>query len=390
MKNKINIQQIKENLNQAKSAFEKWSELEQEDKSLTGRIPSFLGKFELDGKALDFDKDVLAGGYFRGVPAIISGFPNHGKTSLSIQQAVLQAERGYRVLYLTFEQGEIEIIEKALGILAEKHYQIFEEIKYIENIDEFAKRKEEAKKLLFAYLGHNFKVLKLSIHVKEFPYYVKNIIKEDLYDVCYVDNIQNLNYDEKERTTQFDILTNKTRLLMEGSRLVLIWLSQLTSSGPKKDPKTASPKWCNKINEDASTWIVIHRKEKTDDEKKNTPEDITKSYIDVKKNRKGTSGINFEDGAFVYDTIKERIGSFSYSFDKLEERLKQREQEEQDRKLKEEGKDDFDAMEEANKKIEKDIEKNKVKLNKTVEIDEDDLVENDLEEEEEYDYSKLT
>ncbi|WP_066066130.1 DnaB-like helicase C-terminal domain-containing protein [Neobacillus soli] len=324
------IKKIKEK-HGLKSAEEIWGELKQESIETSGRIPSFMNGMMLNGKILDFDTDILNGGYFRSVSHVVSAFPGSGKTTFCTQQSALQGFNHYRVLYLTLEQSEFEIIEKMLGTLGGKSYSEFENIKY-QNPDDFEKQKAEAQRLLKAYFGGRVDVKSGIYHVNQILTFLEEVVKEQIYDIIYIDNIQNVRSNPKAKETkseQLMRLTNLTKdILAKYRTTALIWLSQLSNDSGYKNPKNAKPKWCTDINDDCSTFITLHTKHeggaegKGKNEKKHEPEDIDKTYIDVSKNRKGTKGFTFENGAFRYDKEKERIGSFALPSLEEQERRK--------------------------------------------------------------------
>lgn len=286
------------------TAKEVWEKLEQEDRTKSGRIPSYLGHFELEGKQVDFDEDILDGGYYRGVAHVITGFPNHGKTSVALQSATVQAERGFKVLYISMEQDDLQVIEKVLGTLSGKPYKEWEEVKFMHK-DDFETKKAKGLEILHAYLGDDLSIVFDSFNIDQMIHFVKEVVSD--FDIIYCDNFQNCYYNSsKGRTEEFDRLSNTIRGILAGTKTAFVWLSQLSSDGGGKDPKKAHTKWSNKLVEDVATWILVHRPPVSG----NTPKDVAKSYIDVGKNRKGKNGINFQDGIFVYNTVKGRLGSF--------------------------------------------------------------------------------
>lgn len=308
-----------------KTTMDVWKKIEQVDKGKFGRIPSYLGGYTLrdDNNTYDFDRDILDEGFFRGVVHTITGFPGEGKTSLSIQMASRQAEAGYKVLYITLEQDEEEITEKFLGIVSGLPYKIWEDVKFRDK-ETFTEWKDEGEKFLHAYYGNDLHVVHASLTVKSAVYFLKEVIAKDMYDVIYFDNFQNCTYSTKEgRTEQFETLSNEVRQLIAAQKkCAFIWLSQLSLENGK--PAT---KWCRKLNEDVATRIMVDRGKK----EKDNPNDIAKSYVHIKKNRKGKAGVLLDDLIFAYDVHKGRIGSFSLTDINL--RLEERQMKERNEKL---------------------------------------------------------
>lgn len=279
----------------------------QVDKKREGRIPTFLGKFQIDGTIYDFDEDVLDGGIYRGV-SIKSGFPGQGKTSTSIQMAVRQAEAGFRVLYATLEQDDLEIIEKMLGLLSEESFKKWEEVKFKTDKEDFEKLLKEGVKLLEVYLGDNMKLVHDKFTAKEMYEFIKE--QKEHFDIIYVDNIQNVNTKIGRKTEELEWLSNEVMTDINNyKKCALVWLSQLTEGKGSNHPMKASINYVKKLEQDAVLRLVIYTKDPDDKEKE--VKDVPKTFIGVTKNRKSHKELSKpKKCVFTYNANRGTVGSF--------------------------------------------------------------------------------
>ena len=289
-----------------------------QDPSKYSRIPSFLGEFEMEEEGVksqaDFD-EVALGSFFRDEIVVIGGLSGSGKTSLSIQCAVKQAEAGFRVAYLTFEQSEEAIIDKVLGVIEGKSFIHYEKLRMTDTEEEFEREKAKKVMTLFTYLGENLIVSYSKPNPQEFKTVLAQLCS--MVDIIYIDNWQNISFERSGNTlNEFEKLSDECSAIIKDTGTVLVLLSQVTV--PNGNWDASYPKGANKLKEDAGTFLLVYKEEQKYPPKfkKNDDDDEPKMikpptmWIDIMKNRKFDSGTNMKDIKFPYDTKRCRIGSF--------------------------------------------------------------------------------
>lgn len=270
------------------------------------RVPSYIN-------ALDTN---LLGGYVRGLMHLITGLSGHGKTVLAVQQAIMQAVNGYKALFISLEQTDIELVEQLLSVLTNQPREEWE-IERMEEGEAALDKREKAGKIAYAYLGDNF-------HIEEYDgltgKQLLQIIQEAAndYDAIYVDNFGNLKMQTGDITTEKENISEALRGAIKGKRAALFMLSQLTTNGNKnrgdirKLLDSTQTKGTKKLEEDAGTWLKVYRlfPKKDEDDAEAEAIDADKFGINIEKLRKGK--ITGEDIILPFHGDKGVIGEWEH------------------------------------------------------------------------------
>jgi KaiC/GvpD/RAD55 family RecA-like ATPase len=302
-------------------AYIKESISEYQDPEKYNRIPTYFGNFQTKEEGVlineNFD-EILSGGLYRREHHLLAGSSGTGKTSTACQMAVKQAYKyqqngGYRVCYLTLEQSEDNIRDKMLGIIRRSSFVEMQNRRQTKTFEEFESNREENARIFDLYFGDNLTVTYCHPSAAEFRTILSQLV--DLYDIIYVDNINNIDYSGFKESEEIGRLSNDCSKILKDSNCALVFLTQVTPN--QQEWSKTKPFNSSRLLQDTSTFILLYReedkyppKQKKGDEEEIQIKKTPRTYVDVLKKRQSSSGETYYDCVFPYDPRASRLGVF--------------------------------------------------------------------------------
>lgn len=233
------------------------------------------GLVDLDG--------ILNGGWHRGQSVVIAGRPGHGKSALSLHNAIAAARAGYGVLYLSMEMVEGELADRALSQLGKIPLGNLLTGKLSESEWEGT---TAASGMMYDMPLHILDRSGLSYF--QAATFARRHKRKHGLDLLVLDYLQLMAGDNTDkRHSQIEEITRGIKALAKELNCAILLLSQLSrKTDNARRPKLSDLRDSSSVEQDADVVIFIHREECDD------PETQWKGYADlhIAKNRQGAIG----------------------------------------------------------------------------------------------------
>lgn len=219
----------------------------------------------------------VAGGKF----VVIGGYPSDGKTAFAIQSAMLQAEKGCRTAFYSFETDADTVEDRALACCAEISMEVIQDNRLTD--DDWTR---------WAQNGHQ--AVKPFDVVAASGMTVDDIRADALahrYQVIYIDYLQLISPARRNNNySRFDEVSEISRSLQQLSKttgITVISLSQMSRPAADKKGNVPAPTMHNlresgQIEQDADVIMLIYRM--------NHKDIRAPRFLDVAKNKEGRTG----------------------------------------------------------------------------------------------------
>jgi len=227
--------------------------------------------------------DMLNGGWHKGQVIVMAARPSHGKTALSMHNAIYSAQTGHGVLYLSMEMRDAELADRAIASIGRV---------YLGNVLTGKLKTDEWDGVTHA-IGE---ISKLPLHIIDksglnffqVATFSRRHKRKHGLDLLVVDYLQLMaGADNEKRHAQIEEITRNLKSLAKELDIAVLLLSQLSrKTEESRRPKLSHLRDSGSIEQDADVVLFIHREEV------DSPETTWKNYADihVAKNRQGALG----------------------------------------------------------------------------------------------------
>ncbi len=227
--------------------------------------------------------DILNGGFQRGQVIVMAGRPGHGKSALSLHNAICAARAQYGVLYLSMEMVSAELADRALAQVG----RIF-----LGNL--LTGKMEDHEWSGVTKASGEFHDMSLHIMDKsglsffQVATTARRHKRKCGLDLLVLDYLQLMSgQDAEKRHTQIEEITRGLKTLAKELNCAIVLLSQLSrKTDNARRPKLSDLRDSSSVEQDADVVLFIHREEVDD------PATQWKNYADIHiaKNRQGAIG----------------------------------------------------------------------------------------------------
>lgn len=219
----------------------------------------------------------VAGGKF----LVIGGYPSDGKTAFALQSAMVQADRGRRAAFYSFETDANTVEDRALACAAQISMEVIQDNRLTD--DDWGRYAQSGE-----LSGRPFDVVAASGMT------VDDIRADALahrYQVIYVDYLQLITPARRNNNfSRFDEVSEISRGLQQLAKttgITVVALSQMTRPAADKKGNVPPPTMHNlresgQIEQDADVIMLIYRR--------NHKDIRAPRYLDVAKNKEGRTG----------------------------------------------------------------------------------------------------
>lgn len=227
--------------------------------------------------------DILNGGWQRGQVIVEAGRPGHGKSALSLHNAISAARAGYGVLYLSMEMVAGEMADRALASLG----KIYLGNLLTGNLNESEWGNVSAATGILSDLPLHI-MDRSGLSFFQVATLARRHKRKHGLDLLVLDYLQLMaGADDEKRHTQIEEITRGLKSLAKELNIAILLLSQLSRKTENaRRPKLSDLRDSSSVEQDADVVLFIHREEV------DTPETTWKGYADihVAKNRQGALG----------------------------------------------------------------------------------------------------
>lgn len=175
---------------------------------------------------------------------LIGGRPSAGKTALSLQMAVEQAMRGYRVCYFSLETSD-EVLTRR--IIANRLCVPLADV--------------QAKRVPLATLDGLARLRRVPLYIRSAAGksvgWMRAQAARKKAQVVYVDYVQIIPSDGRDRYTQITRSSIALHELAQTTGMVVVGVAQLNRSAAHADPTTADLKESGQLEQDADAIILL-------------------------------------------------------------------------------------------------------------------------------------
>lgn len=246
--------------------------------------------------------DKKTNGLHEGNLIIISGRPGSGKTALAMQTTRSNLIRKHKVLYVSLEMSEPELLERM--VMLEEEFNT-------DRMKNGTLTKQECDKLSMTIDHIREYPIVISTKVRDMSQLRIEIAKENP-EIVVLDQISLIRDSERHNSKreEFSAITRKLKLMAMDFNIPIIALAQINRDAQETIPTLANLKESGSIEEDANCVIMVHTLTEEQNEKLKVPKPKKDNQINVfimlAKNRAGETiniGATFEGGRYRFEEI---------------------------------------------------------------------------------------
>jgi len=226
--------------------------------------------------------------------SVIAGSTGSGKSAFGLAITRKLCEQGKKGLFITLEMSKKQVMNRLISNIARVEH---DKIKNKYNLTK--QEKERVEEAISKVASWGLIIYdRGAMNVDHLLNLCKKLKKQNQIDFLVVDYLQLMDSGKKQEgneNARVEYLSRKLKLIAQDLYIPVFSLSQLNrniidgKTGKKREPVLADLRSSGAVEQDANHVIMLHNKSQ---DKKNDPEDMKKSYIDilVRKNREGTTG----------------------------------------------------------------------------------------------------
>lgn len=243
---------------------------------------------QIKGNSLNFgieDLDKLVGGIQNNNLIVVSARASAGKTMFAVQTAILNAQKGKRVLYLSLEMSAEELALRIYSRISGINS------KYInDNITKIGEYIPLYQKL-------NIRIDDKSQYIEDIISNIKYLKAKNEIDLVIVDYIGLIKTKGKSYSRENEVakISREFKLLTKDYKIPIILLAQLNRYAEENEPTLAMLRESGALEQDANKVLFLYQ------EKEQKESAVGEIKVKVAKNREGEKGT-------ITLTIDKRIG----------------------------------------------------------------------------------